>query len=67
MILDHGDGEFSVSPHMEAGCVRVNPGHHVRRGEIIGRVGLSGDAIFPHVHYGLISGTETATSEGLPM
>lgn len=55
VIIDHGDGEHSVLPHMKPGSVRVKKGHRVRQGEMIGEVGFSGDAIFPHVHYSLLS------------
>lgn len=66
VFIDHENGEFSVLPHMELGTVRVKAGERVRRGEIIGNVGFSGDAIFPHVHYSLISGPDIYGSEGVP-
>ncbi len=66
VLLDHGNSEFSLLPHMMPGSVRVKAGQTVHQGEIIGRVGFSGDAIFPHVHYALLSGPDIPRSEGLP-
>ena len=66
VMIDHGDGEFSVMPHMLAGSVVVKKGDKVRQGQLVGRVGFSGDAIFPHVHYSLLSCGDIYSCEGLP-
>jgi hypothetical protein len=66
VLIDHGNGEFSIFPHMMPGSVRVKAGQSVSQGDPIGRVGFSGDAIFPHVHYSLISGSDLHHAEGLP-
>jgi Peptidase family M23 len=65
VVIDHGNGEFSVICHMKQGSVRVKPGDHVRQGEQVGQVGFSGDAITVHVHYQLQDGREF-DGEGLP-
>jgi murein DD-endopeptidase MepM/ murein hydrolase activator NlpD len=66
VLIDHGNGEFSVLPHMMPGSVAVKTGDLVRQGDSIGRVGFSGDALFPHVHYSLLTGQEIYRSEGIP-
>jgi murein DD-endopeptidase MepM/ murein hydrolase activator NlpD len=66
VLIDHGVGECSIFPHMMPGSVRVKAGQTVRQGEIIGQVGFSGDAIFPHVHYSLLAGPDIYRFEGLP-
>jgi hypothetical protein len=63
-ILDHGNGEFSLLGHMRQGSVTVKPGDRVKRGQPIGAIGCSGDAMFPHLHYQLQR--DAATGEGLP-
>jgi murein DD-endopeptidase MepM/ murein hydrolase activator NlpD len=65
VIIDHGDGESSVMPHMLAGSVAVKQGDRVRHGQQVGRVGFSGDAIFPHVHYSLLRCGDLSGCEGL--
>ena len=66
VLIDHENGEFSIFPHMMPGSVSVKAGQRVRPGEMIGRVGFSGDAIFPHVHYSLLAGPDIYQSEALP-
>lgn len=66
VLIDHGNGEFSIFPHMKAGSVRVKADDSVRQGDMIGQVGFSGDAIFPHVHYSLLAGPDIYRSESLP-
>jgi murein DD-endopeptidase MepM/ murein hydrolase activator NlpD len=66
VLIDHHNGEFSVFPHMMPGSVLVKAGDAVHQGEMIGRVGFSGDAIFPHVLYSLLSGPDIYRFEGLP-
>jgi len=66
VLLDHGNREFSLFPHMMPGSVRLKAGQSVRQGEAIGQVGFSGDAIFPHVHYSLLAGPDVHRFESLP-
>lgn len=66
VLIDHGNGEFSLLLHMKQGSVLVRPGQRVRRGDRLGQVGFSGDAIFPHLHYALMAGPKAGTAEGLP-
>lgn len=66
VMIDHGNGEFSLLLHMKQGSVAVKAGQRVRAGERIGQVGFSGDAIFPHLHYALMRGPKAGEAEGLP-
>lgn len=49
--LDHGQGLSSIYIHLSR--VLVTPGQVVRQGEILGRVGATGFATGPHLHWGL--------------
>ena len=65
VILDHGNGEYSLFAHLKQGSVRVKPGQRVARGAAIGGMGMSGDAFLVHLHYQLQSGAGF-DKEGLP-
>ncbi len=52
MIVDHGNGYKSIYAHV--GEIKVSNGRHVKRGDIIGYIGLSGLTSGPHIHYELI-------------
>ena len=64
VVLDHGNGEYSLFAHLKQGSVAVRKGQHVARGETVGAMGMSGDAFLVHLHYQLQSGP--GFEEGLP-
>jgi len=51
VVLDHGCGVCSIYLHLES--IGVQPGDVVQRGDAIGRVGSSGAATGPHLHWGV--------------
>jgi murein DD-endopeptidase MepM/ murein hydrolase activator NlpD len=65
LVIDHGHGEVSVYGHLQQGSVRPKLGERVRAGEVVARVGASGSAMFPHLHYEL-QDAPNLQAEGLP-
>lgn len=49
VMIDHGNGIISMLCHLSR--IDVKPGQRVRRGERIGRVGQTGRATGPHLHW----------------
>jgi murein DD-endopeptidase MepM/ murein hydrolase activator NlpD len=66
VVIDHGDGEFSVFSHLKHQSVTVKPGDRVKAGQKIAEVGNSGDSQFPRLEYSLQTSAELTGSEGLP-
>ena len=66
VLIDHGNGEFSLLVHMKPGSVTVKPGDHVAQGQQIGQIGFAGDSLFPHLHYSLIAGPVDEKDWGIP-
>jgi hypothetical protein len=66
ITLDVGGGQFAYYLHMQAGSLRVKAGDRVRRGQVIGRVGNSGDSREPHLHFELTNSPRFIVGEGLP-
>jgi murein DD-endopeptidase MepM/ murein hydrolase activator NlpD len=64
VVIDHGNGEYSLFAHLKQGSVRVKPGQRVAAGDRLGAMGMSGDAFLVHLHYQLQSGP--GFEEGLP-
>lgn len=58
VVIAHPGGWETQYCHMGLGSVVVRPGQAVARGERLGRVGLSGDTEFPHLHFSVRKGEE---------
>lgn len=50
VLIRHGDGWTTQYCHLRKGSVRVRAGDKVAAGQMLGFVGHSGQAEFPHVH-----------------
>ena len=51
--IEHGPGIETLYAHLSSIEAKVKPGQKVRYGEVIGRVGQTGLATGPHLHYEL--------------
>jgi hypothetical protein len=50
VVIDHGDGWETQYCHMARGSLRVKTGEAVAAGAPLGRIGLSGNTEYPHLH-----------------
>lgn len=66
VVVDHGDGEFSVYSHVKRASVTVKRGDRVRAGQKIAEVGNSGDSAFARLEYNLQTSADLNDSVGLP-
>jgi murein DD-endopeptidase MepM/ murein hydrolase activator NlpD len=62
VIIEHAAREYSELRHLRAGSVRVAVGQRVRRGEVVGACGNSGNAGTPHLHLGFLSSIDPITT-----
>ena len=51
ILIDHGNGYYSLYAHMSKFVSGLNVGSIVERGQQIGYVGMTGSATGPHLHY----------------
>jgi hypothetical protein len=51
VVIDHGNGVTTQYCHMANGSIVVQPGAAVSTGDPLGRVGLSGNTEYPHLHF----------------
>lgn len=66
VILDIGGGHFAFYAHLQPGSLRVKLGDKVRRGEVLGLVGNSGNSTEPHLHFHIENANSPLGAEGLP-
>jgi murein DD-endopeptidase MepM/ murein hydrolase activator NlpD len=52
--------------HLQPGSVLVKTGDSVRRGQVLGRIGASGDAREPHLHFEVTTSSKLLAGEGVP-
>jgi hypothetical protein len=53
VLIDHGQSEFAFYAHLKPGSVRVKTGDQVKAGDVIGKLGSSGNSTEPHLHFQL--------------
>jgi murein DD-endopeptidase MepM/ murein hydrolase activator NlpD len=65
VVIAIGHGRYAVFDHLVRGSVRVRRGQRVRAGQVIGKLGNSGNTDGPHLHFGIETRPD-ALSQGLP-
>jgi hypothetical protein len=53
VVIKHKDNEISVLAHFKQGSIKVKPGDKVKKGQLLGLCGNSGNSSEPHIHYHL--------------
>ncbi len=66
VLIDHGNGEFSLLCHLQKGSLAVETGALVKAGELLGKCGNSGHSSEPHLHYQLQDTARPFDGEGMP-
>jgi hypothetical protein len=67
VVVEIAPGVWAFYAHLQEGSVAVEIGDQVGTGQAIGRLGNSGNSIGPHLHFGLIDGTNPLTANSVPM
>ena len=66
VVVDIGNGFYTNYAHFQPGSVKVKVGDSVKRGDVLGLVGNSGNSVAPHLHFHVMNGPSQLASEGLP-
>ncbi len=66
IIIDIGDGHFAFYAHMIPGSASVKVGDKVTRGQVIGRLGNSGNTSEAHLHFHVSRGPVPLSSDNVP-
>ena len=66
VIVDIGRGKYAFYAHLRPGSIKVKVGDRVRRGQVLGLVGNSGNSTEPHLHFHVSDANSPLGSEGVP-
>jgi hypothetical protein len=58
-------GTYALYAHLAPGSVAVTSGQQVRAGEVIGRVGHTGNSTAPHLHFQLMDSADPLRARGI--
>src|SRR5690625_3870693 len=67
IIMKCAENVYAGLVHFQTGSIQVSVGQNVKKGELIGRVGHSGNSFAPHLHFQLMDSSDIATANGLPV
>jgi murein DD-endopeptidase MepM/ murein hydrolase activator NlpD len=65
-VIVQGAEACAVFAHLAPGTVSVATGQDVRVGELIGRVGHTGNSTAPHLHFQLMDASDPLRARGVP-
>ncbi len=66
VVLDLGHGNFALYAHLQPGSLRVHGGEHVKRGQVLGLVGNTGNSVAPHLHFHVMDSPSPLDANGVP-
>ena len=66
IILKYREGVYAALCHLKPQSIRVTLGQTVKKGDILGNLGHSGNSMFPHLHFQLMDSPYMEEANGLP-
>jgi len=66
VVVAIGRGRYAFYAHMQPGSIRVKKGDRVRSGEVLGRLGNTGNTDAAHLHFHIMDSPSPLEANGLP-
>ncbi len=65
-VILRAGGIYAAFAHLTPGSVAVVEGQHVASGDLLGRIGHTGNSTAPHLHFQLMDSTDPIGARGIP-
>lgn len=66
VVVRKAKNVFAFYAHMQPGSARVKVGQRVKAGQVLGRLGNTGNSNAPHLHFHMMDGPDPLASNGIP-
>jgi hypothetical protein len=66
VVEDLGGGRYALYAHLRPGSLTVKAGDRISAGQVLGKVGNSGNSTEPHLHMHIVDGPSFLAANGLP-
>ena len=66
IVVDVGNGEYALYCHLVPGSMRVKPGQAVKAGDVLAKIGNSGNSSEPHLHFQISDSPRLHLAHALP-
>lgn len=66
VLIDIGDGYSALYAHIIKDTITVKEGDSVKAGQVIGKLGNSGNSTGPHLHFHILKGSSAIAGQGVP-
>lgn len=66
IIMKCADHVYAAFAHLQTGSITVSVGQVVRKGDVLGKVGHSGNSTAPHLHFQLMDSSDLLSAKGIP-
>ncbi|CAN5338237.1 M23 family metallopeptidase [soil metagenome] len=66
LVIDIGQGHYAFYAHMLPGSMKVKLGDTVKRGQVLGKIGNTGNSTEPHLHFHIVDNPAFLGANGIP-
>jgi len=66
VIMECSENVYAFFAHFQKGSVSVKDGEEIKKGQILGKVGHSGNSTAPHLHFHIMDNADLLKGKGIP-